>query len=185
MARANRPREFLLPEEIVGLIASARTDAHALMFRLMYTHACAPGTIRQLRWRQVNLKAGFFRVNRKSFFLSAGEIASFRTLKRTSKFVFLSPRGFAISDTCCVKLFSEAGNKAGLSHLKPHPSMMRHSKAFVLSSEGHSSAEIANALRYKSTETALKYSEPYRLNRIRKKSSGTIRDDHQRQAETK
>lgn len=126
--RDRRSREYLTPDEVEKLMASAaKLGRHghrdSALFLLAYRHALRVGEIVALRWDQIDLKQGLLHVNRlkngvaSTHPLRGPELRSLRRLKRDypgSAYVFVTERGGPMTADNVRKLITRAGEAAEL-----------------------------------------------------------------------
>jgi len=167
-----RSREFLSPDEIDRLIASAKkTGRHrhrdATMILIAYRHALRVSELVALRWTQIDLDIGLIQVNRKKNGISCAhplfgpEIRALRKLKRDvldSPYVFLTERNGPITTSTFRKIIARAGENAKLD-IPVHPHMLRHSTGYKLANEGVDTRSIQQYLGHRNIQHTTKYTE--------------------------
>jgi integrase len=139
-----RTREYLTEAEVDRLIAAAKQNRHgrrdATMILLAFRHGLRAAEVVDLRWDQVELKAGRLHVRRvKSGTpsvhpLSGEEIRGLRKLQReapASPFVFVSERAAPFTTAGFGKMIARSGVAAKFN-FGVHPHMLRHACGFAL-----------------------------------------------------
>jgi integrase len=138
-----RTREHLTPSEVEELMSVARQrgrNGHrdATMILIAYRHGMRPSELVDLRWDQVDLKAGELHVRRRNngkpatHPLRGDELRALRKLQReapASPYVFVSEHGTPISVHGWQKLVERIGQAWNVSkgtELKVHAHMLRH-----------------------------------------------------------
>lgn len=170
--RDRRSREYLTPDEVEKLMASAaRLGRHghrdSALFLLAYRHALRVGEIVALRWDQIDLKQGLLHVNRlkngvaSTHPLRGPELRALRRLKRnypSSAYVFVTERGGPMTADNVRKLIARAGEAAGLP-FPVHPHMLRHATGFKLANEGHDTRAIQHYMGHRNIQHTVRYTE--------------------------
>lgn len=170
--RDRRSREYLTPDEVEKLMASAaRLGRHghrdSALILLAYRHALRVGEIVALRWDQIDLKQGLLHVNRlkngvaSTHPLRGPELRALRRLKRdypSSAYVFVTERGGPMTADNVRKLIARAGEAAGLP-FPVHPHMLRHATGFKLANEGHDTRAIQHYMGHRNIQHTVRYTE--------------------------
>ncbi len=120
-----------------------------------------------LKWDQLDLKAGRIHVNRLKngnpaiHYLESDEMRALRRIRREypdSPFVFSTERGGPLSRSSVSKLVERAGQNFGLS-FPVHPYMLRHACGFYLANKGVDMRTIQDYLGHKSIHHTVKYTQ--------------------------
>jgi site-specific recombinase XerD len=165
-----RSREYLTLEEVEALMKAAGNTGRHLhrdrtLILTMFRHGLRVSEAVDLRWDQVNFKAGSIHINRlkngkpATHYLEGDEMRFLRRLKRDypdSPFMFVTERGGPLTRSTVNKLITRAGQRAGLE-FPVHPHMLRHACGYALANRGmdtrslqayHGHASIAHTVRY-------------------------------------
>ena len=167
-----RSREYLTREEVDALMSAAgKVGRHQLRDRTLilmtYRHGLRVSEAVDLKWDQIDLKAGRIHVNRlkngnaATHFLEGDEIRALRRVRREyagSPFVFSTERGGPLSRSTVNKLVERAGRLAGIS-FPVHPHMLRHACGFYLANRGVDTRTIQDYLGHKSIQHTVKYTQ--------------------------
>ncbi len=167
-----RSREYLTREEVDALMSAAgKVGRHQLRDRTLilmsYRHGLRVSEAVDLKWDQIDLKAGRIHVNRlkngnaATHFLEGDEIRALRRVGReygVSPFVFSTERGGPLSRSTVNKLVERAGQLAGIS-FPVHPHMLRHACGFYLANRGVDTRTIQDYLGHKSIQHTVKYTQ--------------------------
>ncbi len=167
-----RSREYLTREEVDALMSAAgKVGRHQLRDRTLilmtYRHGLRVSEAVDLKWDQIDLKAGRIHVNRlkngnaATHFLEGDEIRALRRVRREyagSPFVFSTERGGPLSRSTVNKLVERAGQLAGIS-FPVHPHMLRHACGFYLANRGVDTRTIQDYLGHKSIQHTVKYTQ--------------------------
>ena len=167
-----RSREYLTREEVDALMSAAgKVGRHQLRDRILilmtYRHGLRVSEAVDLKWDQIDLKAGRIHVNRlkngnaATHFLEGDEIRALRRVRREyagSPFVFSTERGGPLSRSTVNKLVERAGRLAGIS-FPVHPHMLRHACGFYLANRGVDTRTIQDYLGHKSIQHTVKYTQ--------------------------
>ena len=167
-----RSREYLTREEVDAVISAAgKVGRHQLRDRTLilmtYRHGLRVSEAVDLKWDQIDLKAGRIHVNRlkngnaATHFLEGDEIRALRRVRReygVSPFVFSTERGGPLSRSTVNKLVERAGRLAGIS-FPVHPHMLRHACGFYLANRGVDTRTIQDYLGHKSIQHTVKYTQ--------------------------
>jgi type 1 fimbriae regulatory protein FimB/type 1 fimbriae regulatory protein FimE len=168
--RANadyRPREYLTEEEIERLIDAARRrgrngarDAAAIL--IAYRHGLRAAELCQLRWAQIDLKAGRLHVNRAKggcasvHPLHGPELRALRPLQGKSPYVFVTEAGTPATTAWFLRMVQRTGVAAGLP-FAVHPHMLRHSTGYKLANDGHDTRSLAHYLGHRNLQSTARY----------------------------
>jgi type 1 fimbriae regulatory protein FimB/type 1 fimbriae regulatory protein FimE len=167
-----RVREYLTPNEVKRLKeAAAKASRHgfrdSLLISMTYRHAFRVGEVIDLRWDQVDFKAGRLHVNRLKngdpsvHYLEGDELRALRQLKRDypeSDFVFASQRQGPLSARSVHNIVAKAGEFAGIS-FPVHPHMLRHAKGYQLASRGEDTRAIQGYFGHKNIQHTVLYTK--------------------------
>lgn len=153
------------------LIVVAKQNRHghrdATMILIAFRHGLRAAEVVDLRWDQVELKAGRLHVRRvKSGMpsvhpLSGEEMRALRKLQReapTSPFVFVSERAAPFTTAGFGKMIGRAGAAANFK-FRIHPHMLRHACGFALANKGHDTRALQHYLGHKNIQHTVRYSE--------------------------
>lgn len=167
-----RSREYLTPDEVARLVASAGASGRhrardGALLTLMYRHGLRVSEAIALRWEQVDLKAGLLHVNRlkngvaSTHPLRGPELRLLRWLRRgypEGPYLFTSERGGPMTSSNVRKLVSRAGQAAGLP-FTVHPHMLRHACGFKLANDGHDTRALQHYLGHRNIQHTVRYTE--------------------------
>ncbi len=170
--REVRSREYLIREEVDALMSAAgKVGRHQLRDRTLilmtYRHGLRVSEAVDLKWDQIDLKAGRIHVNRlkngnaATHFLEGDEMRALRRVRREyagNPFVFSTERGGPLSRSTVNKLMERAGQLAGIS-FPVHPHMLRHACGFYLANRGVDTRTIQDYLGHKSIQHTVKYTQ--------------------------
>ncbi len=167
-----RSREYLTPDEVDSLMTAAgKAGRHRLRDRALilmaYRHGFRVSEVVDLKWDQIDLKAGRIHVNRlkngnpATHYLEGDEMRTLRRVRREypdSPFVFSTERGGPLSRSTVNKLVGRAGWRAGIP-FPVHPHMLRHACGFYLANKGVDTRTIQDYLGHKSIQHTVKYTQ--------------------------
>jgi type 1 fimbriae regulatory protein FimB/type 1 fimbriae regulatory protein FimE len=168
-----RNREYLTPNEVQALIrAAARRGRYgqrdACLLLLAYRHGLRVSEVVNLRWDQIDLKAGHLHVRRlksgtpSTHPLQGDELRALRQLAREwpdrGGFVFISERHGPMSPDGVRKMVTRTGEEAGLP-FPVHPHMLRHACGFKLANDGHDTRALQLWLGHKNIQHTVRYTE--------------------------
>ena len=167
-----RSREYLTADEVDALVMVAgKIGRHRLRDRALilmtYRHGFRVSEVVDLKWDQIDLKAGRIHVNRlkngnpATHYLEGDEMRVIRRVRREypdSPFVFSTERGGPLSRSTVNKLVERAGRLAGIS-FPVHPHMLRHACGFYLANRGVDTRTIQDYLGHKSIQHTVKYTQ--------------------------
>ena len=166
-----RSREYLTPHEVDSLIlAAGKVGRHRhrdkTLILMMYRHGLRVTEAVDLRWDQIDLKAGRIHVSRikngndSTHFLEGDELRALRRLKREneSPFVFVTERKGPLTRSVVNKLVERAGNLAEVG-FPVHPHMLRHACGFTLANKGLDTRLIQDYLGHKSITHTVRYTQ--------------------------
>ena len=167
-----RTREYLTLDEVDALMTAAgkvgwhRHRDRALVL-MTFRHGFRASEVANLKWDQIDLKAGRIHVNRlkngnpATHYLEGDEMRALRRVRReypNGPFVFSTERGGPLSRSTVNKLVERAGQNAGLS-FPVHPHMLRHACGFYLANKGVDTRTIQDYLGHKSIQHTVKYTQ--------------------------
>lgn len=170
--RAVRSREYLTSAEVGALLAAAgQIGRHRLRDRtlllLAFRHGLRVSEVVDLRWDQVDLKAGRLHVNRlkhgnpATHYLEGDELRLLRRLRKEypeSPFLFSTERGGPLTRSTVSKMTERAGRLAELG-FPVHPHMLRHACGFALANKGVDTRTIQDYLGHKSIQHTVRYTQ--------------------------
>jgi type 1 fimbriae regulatory protein FimB/type 1 fimbriae regulatory protein FimE len=165
-----RSREYLTIDEVNALAkATGSLGRHGHRDRtlvlLMFRHGLRVSEVVNLRWDQVNFKAGQIHINRlkngkpATHPLEGDEVRALRRLQRDNPehpFVFVTERGGPLTRSTVNKLVSRAGQAAGLA-FPVHPHMLRHACGYYLANKGIDTRTIQDYLGHVSIAHTVGY----------------------------
>ena len=167
-----RSREYLTPDEVDALmIAAVKVGRHRLRDRALilmtYRHGLRVSEVVDLKWDQIDLKAGRIHVNRlkngspATHYLEGDEMRVLRRVRREypdTPFVFSTERSGPLSRSTVNKLVGRAGKLAEIP-FPVHPHMLRHACGFYLANNGIDTRTIQDYLGHKSIQHTVKYTQ--------------------------
>ncbi len=167
-----RSREYLTPDEVDSLMTAAgKVGRHQLRDRALilmaYRHGFRVSEVVDLKWDQIDLKAGRIHVNRlkngnpATHYLEGDEMRALRRVRRKypdSPFVFSTERGGPLSRSTVNKRVGRAGWLAEIP-FPVHPHMLRHACGFYLANNGIDTRTIQDYLGHKSIQHTVKYTQ--------------------------
>lgn len=167
-----RSREYLTIDEIESLMkAAGNVGRHRhrdrTLILIMYRHGLRVSEAIDLRWDQVDFKAGTIYIKRlkngkpATHYLEGDEMRSLRRLRRTypdGPFIFLSERGGPLTRSTVNKLVERAGHNAAIP-FPVHPHMARHSCGYYLANKGVDTRTIQDYLGHVSITHTVRYTE--------------------------
>jgi type 1 fimbriae regulatory protein FimB/type 1 fimbriae regulatory protein FimE len=160
------------PDEVERLLAAAgqrgRYGARdRTLLLLTYRHGLRVTEAVNLRWEQVDLKAGLLHVQRlkhgvpSTHPLRGPELRALRQLRRDwpdGTYLFVSERGGPITASNVRKLMASAALIARLP-FPVHPHMLRHSTGYKLANDGHDTRSLQHYLGHKNIAHTVRYTE--------------------------
>lgn len=168
---ARRSREYLTPHEVDALmLAAGKVGRHRhrdkTLILMMYRHGLRVTEAVDLRWDQIDLKAGRIHVNRikngndATHYLEGDELRALRKLQRSYEgpFVFVTERGGPLTRSAVNKLIERAGRQANVG-FPVHPHMLRHACGFALANKGLDTRLIQDYLGHKSITHTVRYTQ--------------------------
>lgn len=169
--KSTRSREYLTPTEMETLLESAAAGRHGhrdrTLLLLMYRHGLRVSEAINLRWEQVDLKAGLLSVQRlkrgvhSTHPLRGPELRALRQLRREwpdSPYLFLSERGGPMTTSNVRKLVTRSALAAKIA-FSVHPHMLRHACGFKLANEGHDTRSLQHYLGHKNIAHTVRYTD--------------------------
>ena len=167
-----RSREYLTLEEVQELMKVARNIGRhqhrdCTLILIIFRHGLRVTEAVNLRWDQVDFKAGRIHINRlkngkpATHYLEADEMRALRRLRRNnpdSPFMFVTERGGPLTRSTVNKLVTRAGRQAGLD-FPIHPHMLRHACGYYLANKGIDTRTIQDYLGHVSITHTVRYTE--------------------------
>lgn len=168
-----RTREYLTPAEVRGLLKAALKRGRygqrdATLILMSYRHGLRVSEAVDLRWEQVDLKAGLLHVRRlkrgtpSTHPMQGDELRALRQLQRewpdSGGYVFVTERGGPMTAAGARKLISRVGDDAGLP-FPVHPHMLRHAAGFALANAGHDTRALQHWLGHRNIQHTVRYTE--------------------------
>ncbi len=167
-----RVREHLTPGEVEALAAAAKKRGRyghrdALAIRMAARHGFRVSELCELRWDQVDLRAGLIHVSRKkngvpsTHPLNGDEIRALRQLRRDSpdgRQVFVTERSAPFTRSGFAKMVERAGKAAGFA-FPVHMHMLRHACGYYYANRGEDTRSLQLWLGHKSIQHTVKYAE--------------------------
>jgi integrase len=167
-----RSREYLTLDEVEVLMkAAANTGRHPhrdrTLILLIFRHGLRVSEAVDLRWDQVDFKAGSIHINRlkngkpATHYLEGDELRALRRLRREyakSPFIFVTERGGPMTRSTVNKLVARAGRDAGLA-FPVHPHMLRHACGYYLANKDVDTRTIQDYLGHVSITHTVRYTE--------------------------
>ena len=168
-----RTREYLTPTEVRALITAAGRRGRygqrdACLLLLSYRHGLRVSEVVNLRWDQIDLKAGHLHVRRakngvpSTHPLQGDELRALRQVAREwpdrGGFVFISERHGPMSPDGVRKMIARTGEEAGLP-FPVHPHMLRHACGFKLANDGHDTRALQLWLGHRNIQHTVRYTE--------------------------
>jgi type 1 fimbriae regulatory protein FimB/type 1 fimbriae regulatory protein FimE len=166
-----RPREHLTKDEVELLLQAAKKDKrygarnYALILTL-YKHGLRASEAADLRWENLDLKAGTLLVQRKkggkdsTHPVGRDELQALKRIREqnASGFIFKSSRQPCLSERAIHRIVAEAGEAAGIS-FPIHPHMLRHACGYQLANLGTDTRTIQGFLGHASITSTVIYTE--------------------------
>lgn len=168
--KAVRTREYLTEAEIDSLRKVARKGRNAhrdqTMLLLAYRHGLRVSELCDLRWSDIDFKAGTLHVRRlkkskdSTHPLTGEESRLLRPLHKVadSVFVFTSERGGPITSAGFRKQLARWGVKANIG-FPVHPHMLRHACGYALANKGMDTRSLQAYLGHASITHTVAYTE--------------------------
>jgi len=165
-----RSREHLTLEEVQALMkAAGNTGRHRhrdqTLILIMFRHGLRVSEAVDLRWDQIDFKAGSIYINRlkngkpATHFLEGDEMRALRRLRREQSrnpFIFVSERGGPLTRSTVNKLIERAGRRSEFA-FPVHPHMLRHACGFYLANKGVDTRTIQDYLGHRSIQHTVMY----------------------------
>jgi len=169
---AVRTREHLTPAEVETLAAAAlKRGRHGhrdgLAIRMAARHGFRVSELCELRWDQIDLRAGLVHVTRKkngvpsTHPLNGDEVRALRQLRRDwpdGRQVFVTERGAPFTRSGMAKMVERAGEEAGFD-FPVHIHMLRHACGYYYANRGEDTRALQLWLGHKSIQHTVRYSE--------------------------
>jgi integrase len=133
----------------------------------MFRHGLRVSEAVDLRWDQVNFKAGSIHINRlkngkpATHCLEGDELRALRRLRREypgGPFIFVTERGGPLTRSTVNKLVARAGRNAVIE-FPVHPHMLRHACGYYLANKGVDTRTIQDYLGHISIVHIVRYTE--------------------------
>ena len=167
-----RSREHLTLDEVEALMQSAgnigrHQHRDRTLILIMFRHGLRVSEAVDLKWDQVDFKAGSIHVNRlkngkaATHYLEGDEMRALRRLRREyphSPFIFVTERGGPLTRSTVNKLVERAGRLAGIE-FPVHPHMLRHACGYYLANKGIDTRTIQDYLGHVSITHTVRYTE--------------------------
>ena len=167
-----RVREHLTPGEVEALAAAAKKRGRyghrdALVIRMTARHGFRVSELCELRWDQIDLRAGLIHVTRKkngvpsTHPLTGDEVRALRQLRRDwpdGRQVFVTERGAPFTRSGFAKMVERAGEEAGFD-FPVHMHMLRHACGYYYANRGEDTRSLQLWLGHKSIQHTVRYSE--------------------------
>jgi len=166
---ALRTREHLTADEVERLIEVAKGNRHghrdALMILLAYRHGLRAVEVCDLRFEQIDFKAGNIHVRRRksgtpaTHPLTGRELRALRRHQRESEgspFVFVSERGSPFTPAGFARMVERAAEQAKLG-IKAHAHMLRHACGYALAKDGQDTRSIQGYLGHANIQNTTRY----------------------------
>jgi integrase len=167
-----RSREYLTLDEIQALMKAAgnigrHQHRDRTLILIMFRHGLRVSEAVDLRWDQVDFKAGSIHINRlksgkpATHYLEGDELRALRRLRREyakSPFIFVTERGGPLTRSTVNKLVARAGREAKLE-FPVHPHMLRHACGYYLANKGIDTRTIQEYLGHVSITHTVRYTE--------------------------
>ena len=170
---AVRSREYLTPDEVEGLIKSAKNVGRhghrdTTLILLAYRHGFRVSELIALRWDQIDLKQGLLHVNRlkngtpSNHPIRGPEIRALRRLQR--EYPELTPYVFVTSAKDRSPRQRSARSSPGLVGRRNSPSPSIHTccgmlDGYKLANDGHDTRAIQHYLGHKNITHTVRYTE--------------------------
>ncbi len=165
-----RSREHLTQEEVQALMNAAGTMGRhrhrdKTLILIMFRHGLRVSEAVDLRWDQVDFKAGSIHINRlkngkpATHYLEGDETRALRRLRREqgrSPFIFVSERGGPLTRSTVNKMIERAGRMSDFA-FPVHPHMLRHACGFYLANKGVDTRTIQDYLGHQSIQHTVVY----------------------------
>jgi len=172
----------LTPEEANALIDGASKRGRypkrdRLLLQLIYRHGLRVSEACELRWSEINLRAGTIYITRKKMgndsthTMERDEIQQLRKWQAEHSgdtFVFSTERGGPLSVDAVQYIVREAAAVAGLPE-NTHPHMLRHAAGYFLTNNGTDMRLVQSFLGHRTAAMTMHYSalSPKRLAAVR------------------
>ena len=167
-----RQREHLTPSEVEALAQAARGRGRyghrdALAIRMTARHGFRVSELCELRWDQIDLRAGLIHVSRKkngvpsTHPLSGDEVRALRQLRRDwpdGRQVFVTERRAPFTRSGLAKMVERAGEEAGFD-FPVHMHMLRHACGYHYANRGEDTRALQLWLGHRSIQHTVRYSE--------------------------
>jgi integrase len=167
-----RSREYLTLDEILALMKAAgnigrHQHRDRTLILIMFRHGLRVSEAVDLRWDQVDFKAGSIHINRlkngkpSTHYLEGDELRALRRLRREypgGPFIFVTERGGPLTRSTVNKLVTRAGREAEME-FPVHPHMLRHACGYYLANKGVDTRTIQDYLGHISIVHTVRYTE--------------------------
>jgi type 1 fimbriae regulatory protein FimB/type 1 fimbriae regulatory protein FimE len=167
-----RVREHLTPGEVEAVAAAAKKRGRygqrdALAIRMAARDGLRVSELCELRWDQVDLRAGLIHVSRKkngvppTHPLNGDEVRALRQLRRDwpdGRQVFVTERGAPFTRSGFAKMAERAGKAAGLA-FPVHMHMLRQACGYYYANRGEDTRSLQLWLGHRSIQHTVRYTE--------------------------
>jgi len=167
-----RSREHLTLDEVKTLMKTAGSIGRhqhrdRTLILTMFRHGLRVSEAIDLKWDQVNFKAGSIHINRlkngkpATHFLEGDEMRALRRLRREqtrNPFIFVTERGGPLTRSTVNKMIERAGYKSDFA-FPVHPHMLRHACGYYLANKGVDTRTIQDYLGHVSITHTVRYTE--------------------------
>jgi type 1 fimbriae regulatory protein FimB/type 1 fimbriae regulatory protein FimE len=167
-----RTREYLTAAEVEALCKAAGRNRwghrDSTMILVAFRHGLRAAELCDLRWDQIDFKAGTLAVRRvkkgspATHPIRGDELRALRRLQREqappSPWVFTSERGAPFGTAGFARMVERAGEAAGFG-FKAHPHMLRHACGFALANAGHDTRALQAWLGHRNIQHTVRYTE--------------------------
>jgi type 1 fimbriae regulatory protein FimB/type 1 fimbriae regulatory protein FimE len=166
-----RSREYLTLDEVEALMKAAGDIGHSnrdrTLILMMFRHGLRVSEAADLKWDQIDFKAGSIHINRlkngkpATHYLEGDELRALRRLRSEypkSPFIFVTERGGPLTRSTVNKLVERAGRQAEIE-FPVHPHMLRHACGYYLANKGVDTRTIQDYLGHVSITHTVRYTD--------------------------
>jgi type 1 fimbriae regulatory protein FimB/type 1 fimbriae regulatory protein FimE len=167
-----RSREHLTQDEVELLMKTAgstgrHTHRDRTLILTMFRHGLRVSEAVDLKWDQIDFKAGSIHINRlkngksATHYLEGDELRALRRLRReypNGPFIFVTERSGPLTRSTVNKLVERAGREAEIE-FPVHPHMLRHACGYYLANKGIDTRTIQDYLGHVSITHTVRYTE--------------------------